>query len=117
MITELVSKVFSARNVSHLAHWATKSYAEHQALGAFYDESIDSIDSIIEAYQGRFGLIDVSELENDIGEDIISLLNDQMKWIEENRTEIANGVSAIENLIDSLSDLYLTTIYKLENLS
>ena len=37
MIEELVSKVFSARNASHLAHWATKSYAEHQALGAFYE--------------------------------------------------------------------------------
>ena len=117
MIEELVSKVFCARNASHLAHWATKSYAEHQALGAFYDGVIDAIDSIVEASQGRFGLIDVTELENDVGADIIKLLNEQMQWIEENRSDIAQGVTAIENLIDSLSDLYLTTIYKLENLS
>ena len=117
MIEELVSKVFSARNRSHLAHWATKSYAEHQALGSFYDDVIDAIDSIVEAYQGRFGLIDVMELSNDVEADIIKLLNEQMQWIEENRSDISQGVTAIENLLDSLSDVYLRTIYKLENLS
>lgn len=117
MIEELVNKVFSARNASHLAHWATKSYAEHQALGAFYDDAIEAIDSIVEAYQGSFGLIEVAELSNNVGEDIVKLLNSQAKWIEENREEISGGVRSIENLIDSLSDIYLRTIYKLENLS
>jgi hypothetical protein len=117
MIEELVSKVFSARNASHLAHWATKSYAEHQALGAFYDDVIDAIDSIVEAYQGRFGLIDVMELENQVGQDIIEVLRENMDWIEDNRQAISGGVTAIENLIDGLSDIYLRTVYKLENLS
>ena len=117
MIEELVEKVFAARNEAHVAHWATKSFAEHMALGQFYDEAVDAIDAIVEAYQGSFGLIEVKKLETDLEKDILYWLNKDVKWIEENREEIAGGVRAIENLIDSLSDLYLKTIYKLENLS
>jgi len=57
MIEELVTRVFSTRNAAHLAHWKTKSFAEHSALGDFYDALIDGVDEIIEDYQGAFGLI------------------------------------------------------------
>ena len=114
---EIIGLLFLDRNLTHLAHLKTQSYAEHKALGSFYDDVIDAVDSIVEAYQGSFGLIEVSELTNDVGEDIVKLLNSQAKWIEESREEISGGVRSIENLIDSLSDIYLRTIYKLENLS
>ena len=45
MIEELIAKVFEARNAAHLEHWRTKSYAEHQALGDFYDGIIDIVDN------------------------------------------------------------------------
>ena len=55
MVKELVQRVFSARNCTHLQHWNTSSYAEHMALGDFYDDVIDLIDSFVEAYQGKIG--------------------------------------------------------------
>ena len=57
MIEELIAKVFAAREAAHLEHWRTKSYAQHQALGEFYDTIIDQIDELVECYQGNFGLI------------------------------------------------------------
>lgn len=117
MVEELVSKVFAARNATHIRHWATKSYAEHVALNGFYDGAIDLIDKFVEAYQGCYGLIDMKELSNDIEKDVIKLLNAQYQWIGENEEEIAGEVSALENILQELSGLYLTTIYKLENLS
>ena len=57
MIEELVEKVFAARNEAHVAHWATKSFAEHMALGEFYDNIIDLIDRLIEATKGITDLL------------------------------------------------------------
>lgn len=117
MIEQLVSRVFATRNAVHLAHWSTQSYAEHKALGSFYDSLIDGIDSIVEAHQGAFGLIGDVELENVKKADIAEHIKQEARWIEQNREDIARGVRAIENLIDSLTDSYLTTYYKLTNLS
>ena len=47
MIEDLVSRAFAIRNAAHLAHWATKSFSEHMALGSFYDEVIEKIDGIV----------------------------------------------------------------------
>ena len=62
MINVLVARVFAARNLAHLEHWKTKSYAQHMALNSFYDDVVDDIDSIVETYQGAFGLIKVPML-------------------------------------------------------
>jgi hypothetical protein len=113
MIEQLVARVFHARNVSHWSHWRTKSYAEHQALGAFYDEVIEALDSIVEAHQGANDLIGNIPAPDSSGASILALLQDDAAWIEEHHEEICGGNRAIANLIDSLTDKYLSTIYKL----
>lgn len=117
MIEELISRVFATRNAVHLAHWATKSFSEHSALGDFYDALIDGIDSIVEAHQGAFGLIGDVEPSTASKSDIAEHIKKEARWIEQNRENISGGVRAIENLVDSLTDSYLTTYYKLTNLS
>ena len=42
------------------AHWLTNSYAEHKALGKFYEGLNDLLDSFVETYQGKYGRVDVS---------------------------------------------------------
>ena len=67
MIEQLISQVFYARNVSHWQHWratGTGSYAKHQALGSFYDDVIEALDSLVEAYQEvakRLGILGENE--------------------------------------------------------
>lgn len=119
MLEELIARVFCTRNMAHIAHWKTKSYAEHVALGDFYDDAIDTIDKLVEAYQGSFGLIkDVPEEDDSMyGKPILDVLQEDAKFINKNRSKIARNVASLENIVDELTDLYLTTIYKLKFLS
>lgn len=117
MIENLVARVFATRNAVHVAHWKTKSLAEHMALGDLYDGLIDKIDGIVEMYQGAFGLIKSVETEPLVGKDIIRHLTDEAKWINDNREAISGDICAIENAIDDLAGLYYVAVYKLKNLS
>ena len=116
MIENLIARVFHTRNVSHWSHWRTKSYAQHQALGSFYDGVIDDLDALVEAYQGAYELVGNIPSPDSKGNDILSLLEDDAAWIEKHHEEICKGNRAIANLIDSLTGTYLSTIYKLRNL-
>lgn len=121
-IDELICRVFLSRDMSHLQHWKTDSYAEHVALGDFYDGVIEKIDSIVELYQGLFtrvNHVEDEELEERLEGiyNIVEHLKDDVRFITENREKIANGVSAIENLLDDLVDFYGSTLYKLRFLS
>lgn len=117
-ICELISKAFATRNLLHFAHWNTKSYAQHAAVGDLYDTIIDDIDEIVECYQGKFGLVgDLYTGEAKLPPDICKHVKEEAAWVEANRMFISKGDSAIGNLLDTLIGHYYKTIYKLENLS
>lgn len=119
MIEQMISRVFYARNVAHFEHWRANgagSYAKHKALGGFYDDIIDAIDDLVEAYQGAFDLIGNIPVPDSTGVDVLKLLQSDAEWIEEHHEEICRGNRAVANLIDSVTDVYLSTIYKLRNL-
>ena len=119
MIEQLISRVFYARNVAHFEHWRAKgegSFAKHQALGAFYDDVIDAIDNLVEAYQGAFELIgNIPAPETPKG-DVLKLLQGDAAWIEENHEDVCGGNRAVGNLLDNVTAVYLSAIYKLRNL-
>lgn len=125
LIIELVERVFCTRNYSHFSHWKTKSYAEHEALGGFYGGVIDNIDAFVEKYQAAFGLVnflkeekgDEDEDKEEFDGDILAHLQDDVKWINKNRSQICREVAALENYLDELVGTYLSTIYKLRFLS
>lgn len=118
MIEELITRVFVTRNAAHLEHWRTKSFSAHSALGFFYDQIIDDLDSIIEAHQGAFDLVNVKSLPEQLKvKDIVSHLQDDLLWIGENRKKITNNLPAIDNLLQTLEAAYMSTLYKLTKLS
>jgi len=116
MIEQLISRVFYARNLAHYEHWRTESYAQHKALGKFYDGVIEALDALVEAYQGLNGLIGSIPSPTDTKGDSLKILKADAEWIEANHEEICGGNRAVANLIDNVTGIYLTTIYKLENL-
>lgn len=118
-IEELINRVFSMRDAAQIEHWTATgagSYARHVALGEFYDEIIDKLDTIVEAYQGYFGLIGTVQLKQLSFQDYNTLIADEADAICKARSEIARGNPAIENLIDGLAETYFKTFYKLANL-
>jgi len=119
MIEQLIARVFHTRNISHWSHWratGTGSYAKHQALGSFYDDVIESLDELVEAYQGAYDLVGNIPAPDSEAKDVLGILQDDAAWIEENHEGICKGNRAIANLIDAISAVYLSTIYKLRNL-
>jgi hypothetical protein len=116
MIEKLIARVFFARNLTHWTHWRTKSYAQHQALGAFYDDVIEALDALVEAHQAIHGLVGDIPAPSAKGSDTLGVLRADAEWIEEHHEEICEGNRAIANLIDGVTGVYLRTIYKLENL-
>ena len=103
MIEELIARVFCARNAAHLEHWRTKSYAQHVALCAFYNDIIDALDAVVEARQGVFDLVRVGELP---AQPKVQNIGD---YLEED-------LVFIDNLLQGLEDVYMKTLYKLKNL-
>lgn len=113
MVEKLIEKMFSARNAAHIQHWKTNSYSQHKALGNYYEDVVENLDKFVEAYQGTFGIIgDVAGEEKDVAK----MINDDIIWLNKNRSEICKGVPALENIIDELTGLHMKTLYKLENL-
>jgi len=89
------------------------------ALNTFYNEIIEHADSFAEAYQGRYGLIGPISLQSaKKTANIIDFLQGQLTDIERNRYEVCDkSETALQNLIDEIVELYLSTLYKLRFLS
>ena len=115
----LMSLLFLARDLAHREHLKTKSYAQHKALGNFYNGIIENADAIAEAYQGQYGLMKNLEiLGYKDSKEIIIELQAQVKWIKDNRYKICEkDDTPIQNLIDSAVETYLSALYKLRFLS
>lgn len=116
MIDEFIARTFADRDMAHIAHFASRSYAEHMALGAFYEAIPGAVDTVVEAYQGMFGLVG-GKAQIDVREFSVDALQESADWIEVNRKEIAGDSDAVANLVDAVTAIYLSAIYKLRNLS
>ena len=118
MIEDLIARVFATRNASHLEHWRTKSFAQHEALGDLYDGLISGIDLLVEAYQGVFDLVSVGALDKQPKvQNIVAHLEEDLVWINKNRKAICNGLPAIDNILQDLEGVYLKALYKLKHLN
>lgn len=99
---------------AHILHLTTQSYAEHKALEDFYTEIGDLVDSFVEAFQGKYGLL--HDFTSDYAlpgqpvayltylKDEVQTLRSQPKFPQD--TELQNITDEIASLIDS-------TLYKL----
>jgi hypothetical protein len=116
---DFVGTLFLARDVAHSVHLNTRSYSKHKALRGFYDNVIDLADNFAEAYQGRHGLMGPITLQSaKKTTNIIDFLQNQLEEIEADRYKICDETdSPIQNIIDEIIGLYLSTLYKLRFLA
>jgi hypothetical protein len=116
---EFIGCMFLARDVAHSVHLNTRSFAKHKALGGFYDNVIDLADKFAEAYQGRHGLIGPISLHSARKtSNITEFLEDNLKEIEDARYKVCDkSDTALQNIIDEIVGLYLSTLYKLKFLA
>ena len=114
-----VGILFLGRDVAHSVHLNTRSFSKHMALNTFYDEIVELADKFAEAYQGRHGLIGAISLQSTKKPgNILEFLQDQLEEIEEMRYKVVDKAdSPLQNIIDEIVGLYLSTIYKLKFLA
>ena len=117
--SEFIGQLFLARDVVHSVHLNTRSYAKHKALQKFYENIIDLADAFAEAYQGRHGLIGPISLSSaKKTTNVVEFLEDQLAEIEANRYKFCDkDDSTMQQLVDNIIELYLTTLYKLRFLA
>jgi hypothetical protein len=116
---QLMGLLFLGRNVAHSVHLNTRSYSKHKALGHFYKDVIDLADTFSEAYQGRHGLIGpIAMPAAKKTTNIIEFLQDQLAEIEKGRYDVCEKTDTpIQNIIDEIVGLYLSTLYRLKFLA
>jgi len=114
-LNELVMDLLHSATVTHIMHWQTESYAQHVALGEFYQAMPDLVDGVVEAYQGKNNVIlRKFPIDMESYEDMTPLL--YMEYLNQELYEsrgLFGDDSEIQNLVDGIADLIDTTIYKL----
>ena len=108
-----------AASNAHILHWTTRSYAEHQALGTFYEELPDLLDAFVEAFQGKYGLLHDFVADYKVpGADATAYL--EMLKVEVETLRRAPGFpqdQELQNEVDNIANLINSTLYKLRFLA
>ena len=118
-MADFIGLLFLARDVTHSVHLNTRSYAKHKALQKFYENIIDLADGLAEAMQGRYGLLGpISLMSAKKTSNVVEFLENQLAEIESVRYDVCDKDDApLQNLIDGIIELYLSTLYKLRFLA
>ena len=118
-MADFIGMLFLARDVTHSVHLNTRSYAKHKALRKFYNEIVDLADGLAETWQGRHGLIGpISLMSANKTGNVVDFLKDQLAEIEKCRYDVCEKDDGpLQNLIDGIIELYLSTLYKLRFLA
>jgi hypothetical protein len=99
---------------TQILHRQTKSYSEHKALRRFYEEIIPLVDSLTESIQGLEGeIIDYPVDYYGPASSGLEELSSLQEYVAEERKGLPAN-SEIQNLVDEISDLINSTLYKLK---
>ena len=103
---------------AHLLHWQTRGYAEHKALGDFYDKLLEFKDEIVEklmGYQNRrvkaFKITPLSDYSNGAPVKLVEQVDRFAKQLQ--AWAHKNSYGDIENIAQSLSGEAQKTKYLL----
>jgi hypothetical protein len=113
-----LATLFLSRDLAHSDHWRTGSYAQHMALGSFYDAIIPLADTLAEAYMGRGNdLAPIPLLDDEEKATPFETLTAHLKIVEDSRYKaVSKTDTALQNIIDEIVGEYLSVLYKLRKL-
>lgn len=111
-VANFASTMLHSITCVHILHLQTTSYAAHIALGEYYEGIDDLIDTWIEAYQGKYGVIDKYEdsfEQHDNALEYMIMMNDYVA----NTRKVLPADTELQNIIDEMAALIDSTVYKL----
>lgn len=119
-MTDLAAELFMRGRAlatdAHRAHITTVFWSRHEGLGSFYEDLPGLLDTFVESYIGRTGMVmkdgDLPPLPPTGETNPIKLIEDYRTWVDVNRAKVSSA-SEIQNLIDEILTLCNQTLYKL----
>jgi hypothetical protein len=116
--SEFFMVLLQAAVVAHVLHLQTRSFAEHMALDTLYTELPGLTDSLIEAYQGKYGLVMDYPPKPPLpaSTNCVAFVTGLNKYIDDKRANVSDD-SEHQNMIDEIVSLLDSTTYKLKFLS
>jgi hypothetical protein len=115
LVAKFISVLLSSREQAHIFHLQSPSYAAHKALQKYYEDIVDLIDTYVESYQGRYGILKGYMPANTILEDnsTVSYFMGLQKFVDEARGQLPQD-GELNNTVDEISALISSIIYKLK---
>ena len=121
-IGEFFGTLMESIQITWRYHLNATKHSTHVILEEYYSDAQDMVDTIIECYQSKFGIINNTEYANricDFDKSCLCYLQ-ELRWFVENGKSVIpeiNCSSEILSEIDTLITKIDTTIYKLKNLT
>jgi hypothetical protein len=104
MEQQLIEFTFGLLNQVKLFHWATKSYAAHEALGDLHDLLLESFDDLVECYIGStgktLGSFDVKTTSTSDTKQMLPRLKHASETLRHMRSKIKQ--TELQNMIDEV---------------
>lgn len=104
----------SATN-THFFHWSTDSFSKHMALGTYYDEIVDLVDDLVEAYMGCYEKIESFPKVYHLPKDPVAYMDSLKNFVDDARKDLPQETQ-LQNIVDEIAQLIDSTLYKLKNL-
>jgi nitrate reductase beta subunit len=111
MIMELLHSATNA----HVLHLQTRGYAAHVALGEYYTAIVGQVDALVEAIQGKYGIIKGYPMSNSFDQSMkpVAYLQHLHDMFARERSSLPKD-SEISNLADTIAEQIDSTLYKLK---
>ena len=113
---DMVCQLLHSQTQVHIFHLQTKSYSEHKALQGYYEDIDDLVDTLVESYQGEFGIIEnyksfkVESYQDT--DQVIAYFEMILNLVKEGRETIES--THLQNILDEIITLVTKTMYKLK---
>ena len=123
MFEKLISTLMASRDQAHIFHWQVTgdgSFSMHMALNAYYDAIPDLMDVLVEAYQGKHGIVKgytpAEQFDEFNSGNVVKYFKGLAMFVERAYDKLDAKDTYILNQTDNVKELIYSTIYKLENL-
>jgi hypothetical protein len=118
-LEKLVAYLLHSQTQTHVFHLQTKSYAEHKALQGYYEGIDPLVDAIVESYQGKYDLIKTYEsfaIDAYSGKaQLETYFKALSKKVEDTHKQVED--TYLQNQLDTVNELIVSTLYKLRFLA